>query len=88
MYKAKHILISEEDDIEYLKDQMDAGANFEDLAREFSECESSEKGGDLGSFSSGTMVPEFERALYHMEPGEIKYGVRTKYGFHIILRVA
>ena len=87
MYRAKHILISEADDIEYLKEQIEAGKDFEDLAREFSECDSAEKGGDLGSFSSGTMVPEFEKALYHMKPGEITYGVRTKFGFHIILRV-
>lgn len=86
MYKAKHILISEEDDLEYIMDQIDAGATFEQMAKEFSECDTGQDGGSLGHFSSGTMVAEFERALYHMKPGEIRSGVKTKFGYHIILR--
>jgi peptidyl-prolyl cis-trans isomerase C len=87
VYKAKHILISEEDDIEYIKEQIDLGKTFEDMAKEFSECDTASDGGDLGTFSSGTMVAEFEKALYFMKPGEIKYGVRTKFGYHIIHRL-
>jgi peptidyl-prolyl cis-trans isomerase C len=86
-YHAKHILLEEEDDVEYVLEQLDSGTPFEELAQEFSSCDSAAKGGDLGKFNSGVMVPEFERALYHMKPGEIKAPVRTKFGLHIILRV-
>ena len=85
-YKAKHILLEEEDDVEYVMEKLNSGISFEQLAKEFSSCDSSEKGGDLGRFPSGAMVPEFEKALFHMKIGEIKPGVRSKFGFHIILR--
>lgn len=87
-YRAKHILISEEDDIEYILEKLDEGTPFEDLAKEFSECDTAKDGGDLGKFPSGTMLPEFEKALYHMKTNEIKARVRTKFGYHIILRLS
>ncbi len=85
-YRAKHILLEELDDVEYIIEKMNEGQSFEELAKEFSECTSADNGGDLGKFSSGQMAPEFERALYHMKPGELKYPIKTKYGYHIILR--
>ena len=86
-YRAKHILIEEEDDLDYIMDEYQAGTTFEDLAQEYSICDSAAKGGHLGRFSSGTMDAEFERALYKMKPGEIKSGVKTKFGYHIILKI-
>jgi peptidyl-prolyl cis-trans isomerase C len=86
-YKAKHILISEEDDLEYVMEQINEGVSFENLAKEYSECETAKDGGDLGRFQSGTMLPEFERALFHMKIGEVKSGVKTKFGYHIIWRL-
>ena len=87
MYTAKHILVFEEEDMEYILDKFEQGVLFEDLARDFSECESGQSGGLLGKFQSGSTDPAFEKALYHMKPGELKSGIKTKYGFHIILRV-
>ncbi len=87
-YRAKHILLEEAEDIDYILEQLEQGVSFEELAREFSECESAQKGGDLGRFPSGAMDSEFERALYHMQVGEVKSGVKTKYGYHIIFRLA
>ncbi len=86
-YKAQHILISEGDDLEYIMDELRKGVSFGDLAREYSECPSSAKGGHLGRFTSGTMDAEFEKALYHMEIGEVRSGIKTKYGFHIIKKL-
>ena len=84
-YRAKHILLEEDDDTEYVKEQIEAGVSFEELAREFSECESASNGGSLGRFPSGAMVPEFERALSRMEVGEIRYSVKTKMWFSYYL---
>ncbi|MDP2918239.1 MAG: peptidylprolyl isomerase [bacterium] len=61
------------------------GANFEDLAREYSEdTYSAPSGGDLGSFSRGQMTPAFEDAAFALAPGEISDLVQTEYGYHII----
>jgi len=61
-----------------------AGEDFAKLAQEFSSDGSKEKGGDLGWFGHGDMVPEFEQAAYALKPGEISDVVQSKFGFHII----
>jgi peptidyl-prolyl cis-trans isomerase SurA len=61
-----------------------AGESFASLARSYSQCPSAESGGDLGYFSSGDMVPEFEQAAFTLAPGEISDVVETNYGYHII----
>ena len=87
-YKAQHILVSEADDLDYIMNELKSGHSFESLAKEYSECESAQNGGHLGRFRSGEMDAEFERALSKMITGQVKSGIRTKYGYHIIKRLA
>jgi peptidyl-prolyl cis-trans isomerase D len=92
--KASHILLKtgegkKEEDVrkraEGLLAKVKAGADFGALAKQFSEDESNkDKGGDLGLFGRNAMVPEFERAAFALEPGQVSDVVKTTYGFHII----
>jgi parvulin-like peptidyl-prolyl isomerase len=75
-----------EQQINALKTQLDGGADFAGLAREHSDCPSSAKGGDLGQFGRGQMVPAFETATYGMEIGGVSGVVETDFGYHLITR--
>ncbi len=70
--------------LEGIKKQIDEGGDFAVLAKEHSSCPSSQKGGDLGSFGKGQMVPPFEKAAFTMEPGELSGIVETSFGYHLI----
>ncbi|MGG3404314.1 peptidylprolyl isomerase [Bacillus cereus] len=83
--KASHILVSEENEAKEIKKKLDAGASFEELAKQESQdLLSKEKGGDLGYFNSGRMAPEFETAAYKLKVGQISNPVTSPNGYHII----
>ncbi len=68
-----------------VRDKIVGGADFGELATEFSEDPGSkDKGGDLGWFTKGRMVKEFEEAAFGLEPGTVSEPVKTTYGYHII----
>lgn len=83
-FSAHHILVDEEEKAKEIKSKIDSGETFEDLAKNQSSCPSSQRGGDLGEFQSGQMVPEFENALIEMENGDISEPVKSQFGYHII----
>jgi len=72
--------------VEEVKQKLNAGQGFEDLAREYSDGPSSVKGGDLGSFGRGAMHPAFETAAYGLEVGGVSDAVETPFGYHLIQR--
>lgn len=82
---AKHILVKTEEEAKKVKERLEAGEVFEDLAVELSEDKGSAKyGGDLGSFQRGVMIPEFENVAFSMEVGDISEPVQSSFGYHII----
>ncbi|MGG0705061.1 peptidylprolyl isomerase PrsA [Bacillus paramobilis] len=83
--KASHILVSDENEAKEIKKKLDAGASFEELAKQESQdLLSKDKGGDLGYFHSGTMTPEFETAAYKLNIDQISEPVKSPNGYHII----
>jgi len=83
---ARHILVATEEQANDLKRQIDEGADFGELARQFSSCPSGRSGGDLGEFRPGQMVKEFNDVCFGDEyaVGEVQGPVKTQFGYHLI----
>jgi peptidyl-prolyl cis-trans isomerase C len=82
--KASHILLKTEKEAQDVLAQLKAGGKFEDLARKYSVDPAGAKGGDLGWFGKGSMIPEFEKAAFALKEGETSGIVKSKFGYHII----
>lgn len=82
--RAAHILVETEELAKDLKAQMDAGADFAELAAEHGTDGTATRGGDLGWFVKEQMVPEFANAAFALEPGTISDPVQTAFGWHLI----
>ena len=84
-YKARHILVKEEDEAKAIIKELADGGDFEKLAKEKSTGPSGPKGGDLGWFKPQTMVPPFSKAVQAMKKGDVsKEPVKTSFGWHVI----
>lgn len=82
--RASHILVKTEKEAKDILAKLKAGGNFEELAKKNSIDSSSAKGGDLGWFGKGNMVPVFEKAVLALKEGRISDVVKSDFGFHII----
>lgn len=82
-----HILVKTETEAKNVKTRLDKGEKFGTLAKNVSLCPSGKKGGDLGTFTRGKMVKEFEKAAFSLEKGQTSEPVKTKFGYHIIKRM-
>lgn len=83
--RASHILVDTEEEAREILGKIRDGADFEELAKKYSKDPGSKDlGGDLGYFSKGKMVPEFEKAAFALKPGEVSDIVKSEYGYHII----
>ena len=83
-WRASHILVKDATSAEKLYERARRGESFESLACQYSTCPSKSKGGDLGWFGEGKMVPAFENAVRRMPMRSISRPVRTQFGYHII----
>lgn len=82
--RARHILVPSKEACESLKTQIEGGADFAAVAREHSQCPSGKQGGDLGEFSPGQMVKEFDEVVFRDEVGKVHGPVKTQFGYHLI----
>ena len=81
---ARHILVASQELCEKLKEQIESGADFAEVAREHSLCPSKSQGGALGTFGPGQMVREFDEVVFSGEVGKVLGPVKTQFGYHLI----
>ncbi len=81
---ARHILVETEQACQSIKDKILAGDDFAAMAAEFSQCPSGKQGGELGEFSPGQMVKEFDTVVFNDEVGKVHGPVQTQFGYHLI----
>ena len=82
--RAEHILVKTAAQAQQIKKAIDEGGSFEYYARNYSICPSARNNGDLGYFERGQMVPDFERAAFKLQIGEVSKPVYTQFGWHLI----
>jgi len=82
-----HILVKSESEAKAVLERLKKGEKFGNVAKQVSRCPSGKKGGDLGTFTRGKMVKEFENAAFKLQKGEVSGVVKTQFGFHIIKRL-
>ncbi len=81
---ARHILVESEEQCLQLKQEIEGGSDFGELAKKHSTCPSGMKGGDLGSFGPGMMVPEFDKVVFSAEVNTVQGPVKTQFGYHLL----
>ena len=81
---ASHILVKTEQEANVALYDVTHGKFFEDVAKAISLCPSKKQGGNLGWFSRGQMVKEFENAAFSLKKGEVSKPVKTQFGWHVI----
>jgi parvulin-like peptidyl-prolyl isomerase len=82
-----HILVKTEQEAKTILARLSKGEKFSNIAKELSLCPSRKQGGDLGTFTRGKMVKEFDTAAFALQKGELSPAVKTKFGYHIIKRL-
>lgn len=81
---ARHILVDSEAMCDELKTKIAGGEDFADVARKHSTCPSGQKGGELGTFSPGQMVKEFDTVVFSAPLNEVQGPVKTQFGYHLL----
>ena len=81
---ARHILVETKEACEKIKAKILGGADFAEMAREHSQCPSGEQGGEVGEFSPGEMVAEFDEVVFRDEIGAVQGPIQTQFGYHLV----
>nr|WP_320055272.1 peptidylprolyl isomerase [Halomonas qaidamensis] len=81
---ARHILVSSEEQCNALKQEIENGRDFAEVAKQHSSCPSGRQGGDLGSFGPGQMVPEFDKVVFSGDLNKVHGPVQTQFGYHLL----
>lgn len=81
---ARHILVSTEAECLQLRDRINAGEDFAEVARKHSTCPSKAQGGDLGQFGPGMMVKEFDKVVFSADVNTLQGPVKTQFGYHLL----
>lgn len=81
---ARHILVDSKEKCEELKNQIEAGNDFAEVAKQHSTCPSGRQGGDLGEFGPGQMVKEFDEVVFSGELNTVHGPVKTQFGYHLL----
>ena len=82
--RARHILVADEQKCQELKDEIEAGTSFADVAKQHSTCPSGRQGGDLGEFAPGQMVKEFDQVVFSGDLNKVHGPVKTQFGYHLL----
>jgi parvulin-like peptidyl-prolyl isomerase len=82
-----HILVKTEKEAQTVVERLNKGEKFSNVAKEVSICPSRKNGGDLGTFTRGKMVKEFEQAAFVLEKGQTSPIVKTQFGYHVVKRL-
>jgi len=81
---ARHILVADQATCSDLKTRIEGGEDFAQVAKVYSTCPSGQEGGDLGEFSPGMMVKEFDTVVFSGDLGQVHGPVKTQFGYHLI----
>jgi peptidyl-prolyl cis-trans isomerase C len=81
---ARHILVESEDEAKAVKEELNKGADFAELAKKKSKDPGASDGGDLGFFTKDQMVPEFSAVAFALDPGKVSDPVKSQFGWHVI----
>lgn len=81
---AVHILVDSKEKAQSLKQELDAGASFGELAKKHSLCPSGKQGGDLGEFRPGDMVKAFDDVVFKKPILEVHGPIKTQFGYHLV----
>ena len=81
---ARHILVSTHEECDKIKKAIEGGSGFAEMAKKHSKCPSGKDGGDLGEFTPGQMVPEFDRVVFKEEIGKVHGPIKTQFGYHLV----
>ena len=84
LFRASHILVATEEEARAVRKELLAGGDFEELARQKSLDSTRARGGDIGFFQKGQLIPEIENAVSAMRKGELSEPVKTQFGYHVI----